>query len=65
MTGKTEFGEFELPRECTENCHLKKLLKEAHTTMAHAKVFIGTRQKMHSAGQDLYEELLNDIEAVI
>jgi hypothetical protein len=50
-------------RRDDEITRLRSLIKEAHTTMNHAEVFIGSREKMHSTGEELYRELLYQLEA--
>lgn len=52
-------------RQAAELEALRRLLKEVHTTMNHAEVFIATREKMHPTGQELYRELLEAIDAAI
>jgi hypothetical protein len=39
----------------------EELLKECHRTLAHAQVFISSREKMHEAGRGLYSELLSKL----
>lgn len=40
----------------------KELLREAFETMRHAGVFIGSREKMHPDGRELYARLLERID---
>jgi hypothetical protein len=44
---------------------LESLLREALTKMDHARIFIGTREKMHETGRDLYDELFERIRAAL
>ena len=44
---------------------LESLLAEALTTMDHARIFIGTREKMHETGRELYDELSGRICAAL
>lgn len=37
-------------------------MREIISTLRHAEVFIRTREKMHPTGQQLYRELLNELE---
>jgi porphobilinogen deaminase len=53
----------EIERVKAERDALKNLLAECETTLAHARVFIGTREKMHPDGQFLYDELLAQVRA--
>jgi hypothetical protein len=39
----------------------KALLKETLITLAHARVFITTREKMHPTGVELYDKLMAQI----
>jgi hypothetical protein len=43
----------------------RALLREALITMNHARVFISTREKMHPIGVGLYDDLVEQIEAVL
>lgn len=38
-----------------------QLLEEAIATLEHAQVFISSRQKMHEAGRELYQETIDKI----
>ena len=40
---------------------LKSIIRDAHTTMKHAQLFISTREKMHEAGQELYQDVLDSM----
>ena len=40
----------------------KELLQEIITTMKHARIFISSREKMHPAGTELYDNLVKKLE---
>jgi len=44
---------------------MRDALEEARLTLAHARVFIGSRQKMHPDGQKLYDEAIAQAEAAL
>jgi len=44
---------------------MRDALEEARLTLAHARVFIGSRQKMHPDGQKLYDEAIAHAEAAL
>ena len=48
-----------------ENGQLRFYLREAITSMAHAEVFISTREKMHQTGQELWHDLLTRMETCL
>lgn len=41
------------------------LLRECLVTLRHARVFIASREKMHSTGIELYDQLTRDVEAAL
>ncbi len=43
---------------------MESLKEEILTTLNHAQFFIGSRQKMHPAGRELYQELIDKIQAI-
>lgn len=43
----------------------RALLRDALTTLNHARVFITTREKMHPTGISLYDELVRQIEQAL
>ena len=57
-----------LQRVCalaTENGRMRFLIGEAITSMSHAEVFIGSREKMHPEGRRQWSELLDRLHEVI
>lgn len=42
-----------------------RLLRECHTTMNHAHVFICTREQMHPDGRRLYEKTLRELKEFV
>ena len=51
-----------ITRLAFENGQLRYFLREAITSMAHAEVFISSREKMHPVGQELWHELIGRME---
>ena len=43
----------------------RALLREALTTLNHARVFISTREKMHPVGVGIYDDLVEQIDAAL
>jgi hypothetical protein len=48
-----------------KNTKLRDLLYDNLSTMKHARFFIGSRQKMHPTGIDLYEENMKETQSAI
>ena len=44
---------------------MREALIEAQVTLAHARVFIGSREKMHPVGQSLYDETKAKIDTAL
>jgi len=44
---------------------LEGLLREAFLELRHAKIFTTSREKMHPTGQELYDRLVERIEAAL
>jgi hypothetical protein len=44
---------------------LVEALESAGITLAHARVFIGSREKMHENGRSLYDECIADIDRAL
>lgn len=62
--GITEWEADEMRHEGgpTKTEQREALLREALIELKHARVFIGSREKMHPTGIGLYDELLEKIE---
>lgn len=43
----------------------RELLLECLVTLRHARVFVGSREMMHSTGLDLYDQLVRDVEGAL
>jgi hypothetical protein len=43
----------------------RDLLLECLVTLRHARVFIGSRERMHPTGIELYEKLTADVETAL
>lgn len=41
------------------------LIEEIYHTLKHARTFIGSREKMHPEGIQLYDELLSKVEDIV
>ena len=60
-----QLGLRRINRLAFENGQLRFYLREAITSMAHAEVFISTREKMHQTGQELWHDLLTRMETCL
>ena len=47
--------------DCSEQNKRLELLKEAYSSLQHDRVFITSREKMHSSGVELHDELIQKI----
>ncbi len=55
----------QINRLAFENGRLRFLLGEAITSMSHAEVFIGSREKMHPEGRRQWGELIDRMREVL
>lgn len=64
-SGITEWEAEEIGRETRDFKTHSDLLREALITLRHARVFIGSREKMHPTGIGLYDDLVEQIEKAL
>jgi hypothetical protein len=64
-SGITEWEAEEIRRDASQFKSHSDLLREALVTLRHARVFIGSRERMHPTGISLYDDLVGQIEKAL